>query len=208
MPNVARTCAVSSVISVLAISGLAAAGPDRRVVEAAKARDLPTIRTLLSAKADVTVPQGDGATALHWATHWDDGAMADLLIGSGATVNAADDHGVTPLALACLNGSASMVERLLGAGATPDAASVVGETPLMIAAHTGSPAVVKLLLSRGANHAAAEGSLGQTALMRAVVENHIDVVRTLVDAGADVRARSRNRFTPLLFAAQQGHIDI
>jgi uncharacterized protein len=208
MPNVARTCAVSSVIGVLAVSWLAAAGPDRRVVDAAKARDLATVRMLVAAKAEVGVPQGDGATALHWAAHWDDGSMADLLIGSGATVNAADDHGVTPLALACLNGSASMVERLLAAGANPNAASVVGETPLMIAAHTGNPAVVKLLLSRGANHAAAEASLGQTALMRAVVENHVDVVRTLLDAGADARARSRNRFTPLLFAAQQGHLEI
>ena len=64
------------------------------------------------------------------------------------------------------------------------------------------------LLSRGAAHGAAESSLGQTALMRAVVENHVDVVRTLLAAGADARARSKNRFTPLLFAAQQGNIEI
>ncbi len=44
--------------------------------------------------------------------------------------------------------------------------------------------------------------------MRAVVENHVDVVRTLLAAGADARARSKNRFTPLLFAAQQGNIEI
>ena len=44
--------------------------------------------------------------------------------------------------------------------------------------------------------------------MRAVVENHLDVVRTLLAAGADAKARSKNRFTPLLFAAQQGNIEI
>jgi ankyrin repeat protein len=101
-----------------------------------------------------------------------------------------------------------MVERLLAAGANPNVASVVGETPLMIAAHTGNATVVAQLLTHGAAHGAAEHHLGQTALMRAVVENHVDAVRTLLAAGADARARSKNRFTPLLFATQQGNIEI
>jgi ankyrin repeat protein len=207
LPHLARIGAISWVTTVVAWSA-AAAAPDLRVVDAAKARDLVTLRTLIAARADVTVPQGDGATALHWAAHWDDAAIADVLIGAGAKVNAADDHGVTPLALACLNGSTAMVERLLSAGANSNVASVVGETPLMIAAHTGNAAVVAHLLSHGAPHGAVENALGQTALMRAVVENHVDVVRTLLAAGADARARSKNRFTPLLFAAQQGNLEI
>jgi ankyrin repeat protein len=212
---VARTGTIASLILLVAGSAVPAASfesaqarADRRVVEAAKARDLPSIRTLIAAGADVTVPYGDGATALHWAAHWDDVEIADVLIAAGAPVNAADDHGVTPLALACLNGSDTMVTRLLQAGAKPDVASVVGETPLMLAAHTGNSAVVSQLLSHGAPHDAAETSLGQTALMRAVAENHLDVVRTLLAAGADPRARSKNRFTSLLFAAQQGNMEI
>jgi ankyrin repeat protein len=203
----ARTGTIALTIALVTWSATAAPA-DRRVVEAAKARDLVTIRTLIAARADVTVPQGDGATALHWAAHWDDSTIADLLIAAGAKVNAADDHGVTPLALACLNGSAPLVERLLKAGANPNLASVVGETPLMVAAHTGNAAVVSQLLAHGAAHGAAENSLGQTALMRAVVEDHVEVVRTLLAAGADARARSKNRFTPLLFAAQQGNVEI
>jgi ankyrin repeat protein len=195
-------------LSVLGLLGLAVADPDRRVVEAAKSRDLAALRALVSAKADVKAPQGDGATALHWAAHWDDGAMVDLLLGAGAGVNAADDHGVTPLSLACLNGSAPVVERLLKAGANPNGASLVGETPLMTAAHTGDAAVVRMLLGRGADHAAAEAALGQTALMRAVAEHHTEVARALLAAGADATARSTNRFTPLLFAAQQGNVEI
>ena len=204
---VARTGAIASLIILVASSTLLAES-DRRVVEAAKARDLATLRTLIAARADVTVAQGDGATALHWAAHWDDAAIAEPLISAGADVNAADDHGVTPLALACLNGSDTMVARLLSAGANPSVASVVGETPLMIAAHTGNVAIVAQLLARGAPHDAAEATLGQTALMRAVVENHVEVVRALLAAGADASARSKNRFTPLLFAAQQGNIEI
>src|SRR5687768_3367880 len=124
-PLVTRTGTIASLILVVAWSAQPTARPfdsaqdkpfdvaqgrlDRRVVEAAKARDLATLRTLIATRADVTVPHGDGATALHWAAHWDDAAIADVLIAAGAPVNAADDHGVTPLALACLNGSDTMV---------------------------------------------------------------------------------------------------
>ena len=72
MPHVAKTGAISSVIAFVAWSAVSAARPDRRVVEAAKRQDLATVRTLIAARADVNGPQGDGATALHWAAHWDD----------------------------------------------------------------------------------------------------------------------------------------
>ena len=40
--------------------------------------------------------QGDGATALPWASHWNDLEMADLLLGAGANVNAKDQYAQTP----------------------------------------------------------------------------------------------------------------
>jgi ankyrin repeat protein len=77
----------------------------------------------------------------------------------------------------------------------------------MAAADRGSLDVVKLLLARGADVNAKEARGGQSALMWAVAENHPDIVRALVEGGADVRARSSGGFTPLLFAAQQGDVD-
>src|SRR5207249_1465545 len=41
----------------------------------------------------------------------------------------------------------------------------------------------------------------------AVTERHTDTVRTLLERGADVHARSKRGFTALLFAAQQGDLD-
>ena len=43
--------------------------------------------------------------------------------------------------------------------------------------------------------------------MLAVAENHTPVARLLLETGAAVSARSNNRFTPLLFAAQQGNLE-
>ena len=190
------------------LHGAAVAAADLRLVNAARERDLSTVRTLIRNKVDVNQPQGDGATALHWAAHWNDLELANLLLGAGARANAANEHRVTPLALACLNGSAAMVKVLLEAGADPNIASGVGETPLMIAAHTGNPDAVRLLLARGANVKAAETTAGQTALMRAVVEGHLPIVRLLLENGADVNARSASGFTALLFAAQKGNVEV
>ena len=200
--------AFSRIVASLVMGALAGAAGDHRVADAAKTQDVAAVRELVRQKADINGPQGDGATALHWAAHWDHQEMADLLIGARANINAADDHGVTPLALASLNGSARMVAALLGAGANANASSIVGETPLMTASQTGNVQVVKLLLAAGADIAAREVSQGQTALMRAVAENHTDIARTLIEAGADVSARSKNRFTALLFAAQQGNVEM
>ena len=60
-------------------------------------------------RADVNAAEGDGTTALHWASYRDDLESADLLIRAGANVNAANDLGATPLWIASLNGSAAMV---------------------------------------------------------------------------------------------------
>ena len=89
-----------------------------------KDRDIESVRALLKQRIDVNAAQGDGATALHWAAHRDDLAIADLLIRSGARANAANDLGATPLHLACTNRSAPMVERLLAADADAKAALV------------------------------------------------------------------------------------
>ncbi len=214
--------------------GQAAAVPDHRVADAAEQRNSGLVASLVKGGADLNSPQPDGATALHWAAHFDDERTVDLLIRSGARANAANDHGVTPLALACENGNVAIVERLLAAGADPSARTTTGITALMTAARAGSLGAVKALLARGADVNAAEPSHQQTALMWAVSRRHPGVVLALLENGADVHARSvtRNRtiqtgnrfgdqnsikgsvgetdlggFTPLLFAARSGDVE-
>jgi ankyrin repeat protein len=175
----------------LAASISLAAASDLRLVDAVKGRNAETVQALLKQRVDVNAPQGDGATALHWAAHFDDLPIADLLIRAGARVNAANDIGVTPLFLACTNRSAAMVEKLLAADANPNAALLSGETVLMTCSRTGEIRAVTALLARGANVNAKERSHDQTALMWAAAQRHPQVVRALVERGADVRARSR-----------------
>ncbi len=193
---------------VLVAGAVFAAEPDLRLVQAAADKDRDAVRTLLAKKIDVNTARADGATALLWAAHWDDVAMADLLLRAGAKVDAADDYGVTPLARACENTSEAMVARLLDAGANPNAAQKSGLTPLMIASRTGNVKVVKALIAKGANVNATTEEANATALMWALAMGHSAIITTLIESGADVRTSTAKGFTPLMFAARNGDIDV
>jgi ankyrin repeat protein len=76
----------------------------------------------------------------------------------------------------------------------------------MTAARTGIPAAVKTLLAYGADVNAKETWRGQTALMWAAAEGHAETIQLLLEAGAQINARSNTGWTALLFAAREGQI--
>ncbi len=188
--------AVAVVLASSAPTVLAAGGPDRRLVDAAKDENWPLVQGLLKQGPGgslVNTAQPDGSTALHWAVYHDRSDVVDALIRAGAKVNAANELGATPLWLAAVEGRAAMLDRLLRGGADAKTALTNGETPLMSAARAGNLEAVKLLVARGADVNAKESGRGQTALMWAVDERHAEVTRVLVEAGADVGARTQVR---------------
>jgi ankyrin repeat protein len=214
---------------VVAFTVTLAGADEPQLIETVKSGNVDAVRALLKERVDVNARQGDGATALHWAVHRNDGSVVDLLLRAGATPDLADDTGATALYLACVNRSGPMVERLLQARANPNAALVSGETVLMTCARTGEATGVRALLTRGANVNATEPGHHQTALMWAAAQSQPKAVEALLEGGADVRARSRSYTqtvtsevtqragreelnytvprggsTPLLFAARSG----
>jgi ankyrin repeat protein len=193
------------VLALSVCSWTADASSDRRVPDAAKQRDAAALKALIAEGADVNGRQPDGATALHWATHWDDLEGVVLLVRGGADVNAANDLGVTPLELACTN--AAIARALLDAGANANQPLPTGETPLMTAAGTGDAAVVAALLAHGADPNAKEPRQKQTALIWAAARKHAGAAQLLLQKGADPQARAAGGFTPLLFAARTGDVD-
>lgn len=220
---------IALAIVFLSVASVVAATADPRLIKAVRSKDVATVRALIKQRVDVSVPQGDGATALHWAAHVDDVTIADLLIRAGARAAVSNENGFTPLHLACTNRSATMVERLLAAGADANAASINGETVLMTCARAGEPRAVKALLVKGARVNVKEKAHNQTALMWAAAQRHPDVTELLIEAGAEINAQSltyaqtvvgeqtqrfgreelnytvlRGGSTPLLFAARSG----
>ena len=77
----------------------------------------------------------------------------------------------------------------------------------MTCASSGNADAVRMLIARGADVNAKEPSQNQTALMWAAAERHPNVVRLLVEAGADLQAHTKKGFTALHFAAREGDLD-
>jgi len=194
-------------MALLMASGGTAAGADLRLVEAVRNQDQQQVRTLLNQHADVNARSGDGSTALLWAAHWNALETADLLIRAGADANAANDFRMTPLSQACTNGSAAFVDLLLKAGANPNTPIATGVPPIMTCARSGSADAIRILLAGDADVNAKEPAQNQTALMWAAAEHHPDVVRTLIEAKADLQARTKSGFTALHFAAREGDVE-
>jgi ankyrin repeat protein len=189
MSMITRSLIGGLILGQLAIVSLSATD-DLGLANAVKNQDKDAARLALKRHVDVNAPLGDGSTALHWAAHWNDLEMADLLVAAGANANAETDLGVTPVYLASEIGSAAMTEKLLAAGANPNRAASTGVSPLMLAARAGSVGAVQALLAHGADMNAKERSREQTALMWAVAQGHPDVVRVLGERSVDVHARS------------------
>jgi uncharacterized protein len=202
-----------------------AATSDVRLIDAVKAGNAVTVRTLSQQRALVNATEADGTTALHWAARLDRVELVQTLIRAGAPVNVKTRYAVTPLSLAAVNGSAAVVDALLKAGADANTEVTDGETVLMLAARTGNPDAVRLLLDRGAHVNARETWHGETALMWAAAEDHAGVVSLLASRGADLNLKStvpefpkvkvdaatmvftalpRGGMTALMLAARQG----
>jgi ankyrin repeat protein len=180
-----------------------ACAADAVVADAAKKDDRAAVQSLIAAHKDVNAPQVDGATALHWAAHFDDVEMATMLLKAGAKPGALNRYGMTVLAQACLNGDARMVNLLLEHAADVNQALPGGETPLMTASRTGNAAAVRALLAKGAPVDAKEAH-GQTAIVWAAAEGNVEAAEELIKAGADFKIRLNSGMTPLLLAVRQG----
>ena len=223
--------AVSTLVAAVALSEGLVNGQETNsaVADAVKQKDNEALRALIENGVDVNSTQGDGATALHWATYYNDFNTVKFLLDAGANIDAKNDLGVSPLWLACNNGSSVLVRTLLDSGADPNTTLPSGETSLMTASRTGNVTVVRSLIEYGAEVNKREYTHGQTALMWAVSQQHPSVVKVLLQNGARVEDRSnvypqvisssgnadpsgvyeieQGGYTALLFASRHGNIE-
>lgn len=91
------------------------------------------------------IPEISGCTPLHWAAHNGLCRDVELLLGSGADVNAMDNYHETPLHMAARSGYTDICDLLLDFGADSKIPNKNEKTPLLIAALSGHAEICDLL---------------------------------------------------------------
>jgi ankyrin repeat protein len=189
-------------------------------------------RQLLERGANVNAQEGGYGNALQAACERGQMAIVKLLLDHGADVNAESRgyirQGDTALQSASFWGYDAIVKLLLESGADVNAQGGQLHTALHAASLAGNEAVVRLLLNHGAD-VNAKGGIYHTALQAAAMENsdvatirleeeadiiaqggmkylnkHEEVVRLLLEHGADINARIGPLHTVLKEASLKG----
>lgn len=160
------------------------------LLNAAESGRADLLKLLASAGADPKATQKDGRNALHLAANAANSEVVRFLLEQKLAVNATSHFGETALMIAAGAGRLESVMLLLQAGATVDGVDRRnGLTALMVAAW-GTREQQPRAAPTGSPHR----DCGSAA-------DYLKIAALLLDAKAEVRAKSKSGFTALHFAA-------
>ncbi len=150
------------------------------------------VQLLLDAGAELEAKNKDRElTPLHEAT----GGAVEALLAAGASPHARTKNGLTPLMRLWGDGAKEKVESLVKAGAKVNEVSEYGYSPIIAAAENATVDGARALVEAGADlkYVASFGGVIHAALAR----RNEEMIRYLVEAGADVDQVDDSAITPL-----------
>ncbi len=184
--DVAARAGRKDIVAILSPGG-AAPAPQRTLIEAVKAGDLPRVEQLIDAEPEIVNMRDTAfsATPLHWAALRGHLEVARYLLAKKADPGATNNDGETALAVARRAKRQPMIALLEAASSSPEAL-------LFEAVRSGDDRQVQKLLAEDAQLARArDSSYGATALHWAALKGRVDIARMLLDAGADPAAKNK-----------------
>jgi ankyrin repeat protein len=173
---------------------------------ARRAGATPVVSYLLEKGADVAAKDDHGRTALHRAATCGDLTTLATLLANGANIDAVSNSGRTPLIEAVYEDHTSAFQFLLERKATAHLGAAANA--VSIAARNGNLTIVQGLLSRGVE---LEGAREPDAVLLSACGSYRanpEIVKLLLERGANPRARSPAGDTPLKLASARGHARI
>jgi uncharacterized protein len=176
---------------------------------AAESNDAAKVGSLIAKGAKVDARDRAQRTPLLAATRANAVDAARALIEAGADVNAKDNIRDTPFLYAGAEGRLEILRLCLKAGANLKDTNRYGGTALIPAAHHGHPETVAELLKTKIeiDHV---NNLGWTALLETIIlsdggPTHRNILKQLIEAGADVNIADAGGVSPLAHATSRGY---
>jgi len=170
--------------------------------------DIETVRAILKVNYDLARTSDRwGRTTLHFAVDMNNAEIIELLIRSGADVEATDIYAYTPLFRAIDRGKKEAAEALINNGADVNHGMEDGFMAVHLAASIRNARLLELLLEKGADRDAHD-RYGLTPLHIAAAYGFGDVVELLISHKADMNEKSIDGGSPVHFARAGGHLDI
>jgi len=179
------------------------------LLAAAAQGDASRIKVLIAEGHEPDVRDSHGRTPLHVAAFRGHHEAMRALVEGGADPNALENDRYDIVTIAAVANDVPTLKAALESGASAkNITSRWDGTALIAAAHLGHAEVVRTLIKAGAplDHI---NNLGWTAVIESIVlgdggPRHIETLRALVEAGADVNITDRNGLTPLALARSRG----
>ena len=185
------------------------ANPNAALLEAAATGDADAAARALDAGAQLETRDAGDRTPLLLAAAEDHVDVAQMLIARGADPNAQDQEHFTPWLVTGVTGSVAMLETLLPAGPDLTIVNRFGGVSVIPASERGHVDYVRRVVQTDidVNHV---NNLCWTALLEAVILEdgsppYEEIVRILLDAGADPAIADNDRVTPLEHARAKGY---
>lgn len=208
-PLPSSTQPLSPTITTTLADDAAARERDMELINAARRGDAQAVKQLLEQGASVEARDNSGQTALIAAAYVNHLEVAALLIQAEADVNVQDDTQQSAYLISTSDGFLELLQMTLKAGADVHSLDSYNGTGLIRAADRGHVEIIRDLLKTDIkiDHV---NRLGWTALLEAIILDdggwrHTEVVRLLVETGADVNLADGNGVTPLAHARQHGY---
>ena len=180
--------------------------------DAVLAKDSQAALRLLSEGADVNAKDSLGRTPLLLAVEKGDVNMALALLQAGANINAQAANKDTPWLLAGASGRTEILALMVSKG--PDFAirNRYGGNALIPACERGHVSTVELLLTTRID-VNQVNDLGWTCLLEAVIlgdggKDHQDIVKMVLDKGANPNLADKDGVTPLAHAKGKGQKEV
>jgi ankyrin repeat protein len=153
-------------------------------------------------------PDSLAEEAFRQAAHDGDTEKVKAFLKQGVQCNVTDQDGHTALMFAAFNGHSEIVLSLLEAGAAIDQRDYLDRTALLYGSTGPFPETVKILLDNGADPNKVDSEEHFSPLMHAAAEGHLEVVKVLIQYGADKFLKDEDGDDAATFAAQSGHMQV